>query len=426
MLDDSDFSGQRRTVREDPMKESQTKLTKEVASKIIKKLETGKPADEEVFLFSVGRDDLFEYFDKKLQEIKDTGVSDVKFISADYGQGKTHFLDRIRLVALQHNFVVSKVGLHSRDVPFDKFEIVFQQIMKNLSTAEFRDDALEKLLNKWATKHPNGTANDLYRVLEDIPGLSPDLRKALVNYGLSYNSKAGRQYERCLNLLSWFQGDRINAAFRRDFRIMTDINATNVKEILHGFISFLKYMGYAGFIVMLDEAEAITSLTRLDKRDLANENIRKIVDNDKDTKGFYFVFASTPTFLSGDDDRGAQNYDALWRRIKNPLPVKGTSLHSVIVELPKLSQEEFYKLASRIKEIFEVASGKQITNITATQLNLLASYVHQRTDQRVGTLVRSTVFVLNESMDPDFDFARKYQIVVDDVLSREEKERAEA
>src|SRR3990167_7024995 len=212
------------------MKESQTKLTKEVASKIITKLETGKPADEEVFLFSVGRDNLFEYFDKKLQEIKNTGVSDVKFISADYGQGKTHFLDRIRLVALQHNFVVSKVELHSRDVPFDKFEIVFQQIMRNLSTAEFRDDALEKILNKWAGQNPNGTANDLYRLLEGIPGLSPDLRKALVNYVLSYNSKAGKQYERCLNLLSWFQGDKIDAAFRRDFRIMSEINAANVKE----------------------------------------------------------------------------------------------------------------------------------------------------------------------------------------------------
>ncbi len=407
-------------------KEPSAKLTKEMASKIITKLATGKPADEEVLLFSVGREKLLQYFDNKLQEIRNSGVSDVKFISADYGQGKTHFLDMIRLVALQHNFVVSKVELHSRDVPFDKFEIVFQQIMRHLSATEFRREALEKLLNSWAERYSAKGASDLYRILAEVPGVSPDLRKALVHYTLSHNDKAGKQYEKCLSLLSWFQGDKMNAAFRNEFKIMNEISATNVKEILHGFTAFLRHMGYAGFIVMLDEAEAITSLTRLDKRDLANENIRKIIDNDKDTEGFYFVFASTPTFLSGDDERGAQTYDALWRRIRSPLPVKATSLHAVIVELPRLSEEEFHRLALRIKEIFEVAEEKKTTKVTASDLKLLASYVQQRTDQRVGTMVRSTVSVLRDSLERGFDFAKRYQVVVENVISEEERERAEA
>ncbi|HYK87887.1 MAG TPA: BREX system ATP-binding domain-containing protein, partial [Acidobacteriota bacterium] len=209
------------------------------------------------------------------------------------------------------------------------------------------------------------------------------------------------------------------------FKIMNDITALNVKEILHGFTAFLKFMGHAGFIIMLDEAEAITSLARLDKRDLANENIRKIIDNDRDTEGFYFVFASTPTFLSGDDERGAQTYDALWRRIRNPLPLRGTSLHAVIVELASLSEEEFYKLALRIKEIFEVSQGRS-SEVAPENLRVLASYVQKRTDQRVATMVRSTVSVLRDSLDPGFDFSKNYQIIVQEVLQAEERERAGA
>jgi len=158
---------------------------------------------------------------------------------------------------------------------------------------------------------------------------------------------------------------------------------------------------------------------------LANENIRQIIDNDQDTQGFYFVFASTPTFLSGEDERGAQSYPALWRRISDPLQEFRTySLHKVIVDLPKLTEEEFFKLAQKIKAVYEVAFGQNLTTVNENHLQLLAHYVWTRTDQRVGTMVRSTVAILDEATATDFDFLAKFEFIVEKAMEQEAVDRA--
>jgi len=85
-------------------------LPKAQAHRIISALRKGTPSEERVDLYSVGREQLLSYFNDKLIEIKNYGVSDVKFVSADWGHGKSHFLDLLRDLALKHNFVVSKVS----------------------------------------------------------------------------------------------------------------------------------------------------------------------------------------------------------------------------------------------------------------------------------------------------------------------------
>jgi len=177
--------------------------------------------------------------------------------------------------------------------------------------------------------------------------------------------------------------------------------------------------------VMLDEAEAITSLSRISRRDLANENIRQIIDNDSNTEGFYFIFASTPTFLSGEDERGAQSYPALWRRISDPLPnFRIDSPEKVIVELPKLTAEEFFQISQKIKKIYEKSIRKEFKNVTDNDLRALAEYVRRRTDQRVGTMVRSTVAILDEAKSPNFDFSTSFEFLVEKAMEKESEERA--
>jgi hypothetical protein len=399
-------------------------ITPEIGRKIISSLSQGVPAKEEVMVFNVGRKPFIEYFEKKFQEIKDSAISDVKFISADYGKGKTHFLDLIRQLAFRLNFVVSKVDLHFRDVPFDKFELVYQQMVKKLETNEFRQNGLEKILQSWSSTNLDKTDDELFLILQQIPINYPDLRTALVQYVINYNNSS---HFKCNALIGWFYGDKINAAFRSEYHINNPISPTNVSDILHDLISFFRYLGYGGFVVMLDESEAITSLSRISQRHLANENIRRIIDNDRSTKGFYFIFASTPTFLSGDYERGAQAYDALWRRIRAPFAgFKSASLDSVIIDLPELTEEELCELGLKIQEIFEIAEGKPIPQIEVVHMKALANYVKTRADRRVGTFVRSAVNVLQESLakGDEFDFANDYEFIVGKIIQKEREEMA--
>lgn len=401
-------------------------ITPEIGKNIISCLSKGVPAEEEVLFFNVGREPLIKYFEKKLQEVKLAEISDVKFISADYGEGKTHFIDLIRKIAFNLNFVVSKVDLDSRSVSFDKFELVYQQMIKKLETHEYKPNGLEKILQNWSSTILDKTDNELFLILQQIPINNLDLRTALVQYAINYNDSS---HFRCIELIGWFYGNKINAAFRREYHMNNSIGPTNVSDILHDLITFFRYLGYSGFIVILDETEAITHLTRISNRDLANENIRRIIDNPKSTKGFYCVFTSTPSFLSGDDERGAQTYDALWRRIRDPFTgFKSASLDSVIIDLPELTEEELCELGLRIKEIFEITEDKPIHQVGQIHMQALANYIKTRAGGRVATFVRSAVNILQESVTKGdkFDFNDSYEFIIGKVIQEERKTKEAA
>lgn len=399
-------------------------ISRQTALKIINALSTGTPPDEEVGYFSVGREDLLDYFRHKFREIKDTGISSVKFVEADYGEGKTHFLDLLRQVALEDNFVVSKIELRSGEVTFDKFDLVFRELMNSTWTPDYRVNALEKTLDRWAASVAGKSRAEIYGVLDQLPELSPDLRLVLTNYALKRNESGGSGREECLQLLMWLQGRETDHYFRRRYHLSGSVGPTNVSELLRGLVAFLRFLGYSGFVVMVDEAEAIPQLTRTSQVDRANENIRRIIDNDKNTEAFYFLFATTPRFLDENEPKGARMYDALWRRISSPLRRLGSSLDSVIIRLPDLTEEEFYEIASNIKSIFEVARERRIDNIDPSHLRALAGYVKTSAGGRVATLVRSTVQILDlAAADEQFDFLREFELVVGRVIADERKHR---
>jgi len=380
------------------------------ALRIITALRKGTPPKEDVALVSVGRENLIEYFREKLGQIKEYGLSDVKFISADFGHGKTHFLDLLRQLAFELNFVVSHIELHSTEAPFDRLALVIQRLAQGVATSEFREDGLTGILDKWAVGLAGKSEIDVYNTVGNVP--FPQMRQKLVQYCLAHHNTSGIQFGTKYEILKWFRGEETKA---RTF--------TNMKEYLHGFVEFLRLAGYSGLVVMLDEAEAITSLTRVARRDLANENIRQIIDNDTDSEGFYFVFASTPTFF--DDTRaGAPTYDALWRRIRNPLGgLTSRSLENVIIELPALDEEQFFRIGQRIRYIYEIAK-KQESPVTDEHLRALASHVQRRTDRRVGTLVRSVVAALEDANQPGFDLNAEYPLLVERIIEEEQQDRS--
>ena len=380
------------------------------ALRIIDSLRKGTPPKEEVDLVSVGREHLANYFREKLAQIKEFGLSDVKFISADFGHGKTHFLDILRQIAFELNFVVSDVELHSTDAPFDQLGVVVQRLMQGIATREFRRDGLTRILDNWAAGLAGKTEQEVYESLADVS--FAQMREKLVLYCLAHNSPTGIQFSSKNQVLRWFRGEETKSK-----------TFTNVKEFLHGLVDFFRVAGRSGLVVMLDEAEAITSLSRVAKRDLANENIRQIIDNDHATEGFYFVFASTPTFF--DDARtGAPTYDALWRRIR-PLfgQIAPRSLEAVIVELPALDEDQFFELSQKIRSIYETAKGKP-SPVTDEHLRALASHVQRRTDRRVGTMVRSVVAALEDADSPAFDLSAEYPLLVERIIEEEQRDRS--
>lgn len=391
--------------------------SRERALNVINRLREGVPPAEDVFLFSIGRQDLLSYFECKLDEIAEFHQQGIKFIQADYGDGKTHFLDMLVQLALDGNFVVSIVSLDREKAPFNKLERVIPLIMHAIMTPSARHGGLGRILQQWAEKVKDLDSNAILRQIdenEDLQLLFPDFRLKLVEYARAYNSPGGPFFEECLKIERWFRGEETKS---KTFK--------SIPDYLTALVQLIRHLGYSGFVVMLDEAESITLLSRIDNRDQANENLRQIIDN-QSLEAFYFVFASTPSFLGGEDDRGAQTYSALWRRISDPLgQIATVALDKIIIELPALSLEEFSQLALRIKAIYQVAHNREMPQVKDEHLQALASYVKQRTDKSVRTLVRSTVMLLDQARkDERLDVLSNYELVVERVLQDEERDYA--
>jgi hypothetical protein len=389
------------------------------ALNIINRLRDGVPPEEDVLYFTIGFDELLTYFQRVLDDIGANGQQGIKFIQADYGRGKTHFLDMLAFLALRQGFVVSIVTLSKKSAPFNQLERVVPHIMNETMTQAARRRGLDDILRRWAEKTKGQSTNDILRQIDEEEALSllfPDFRMKLCEYSRAYNAANGPDFEACLRTQKWFMGEETKS---KTFR--------SVPAFLSAFVQLLRYLGYSGFVVMLDEAESITTLSRISNRDEANENLRQIIDN-QDLEGFYFVFASTPSFLSGTGDNGAQSYQALWRRISDPLgsSIATRSLEKTIVELPALSDEQFAALALRIKEIYRIAYPAVDCRVTDEHLKTLAQYVNARTDRRTGTLVRSTVMLLDEGRhNPDSDILSNYELVVEKVIDDEARRQAD-
>jgi hypothetical protein len=388
------------------------------ALNIVSNLRKGVPPDEGVLQFSIGREELLEYFERVLHEIAEYDQQGVKFIQADYGHGKTHFLDMLSMLALKHNFVVSFVVLDREKAPFNKLERVIPLIMQGIKTPAASKNGLSRILNQWADIVKGQNTNTILRRIDEnerLHLLFPDFRLKLAEYALARNRSTDPAFEECLNIEKWFRGEESKS---RTFR--------NVPDYLAAFVQFVRHLGYSGFVVMLDEAESITMLSRISNRDQANENLRQIIDN-QDLHGFYFVFASTPSFLSGEDGRGAQAYQALWRRISDPLgQIQQRAFDKIIVDLPALTAEQFTLLGRRIKHIYEIAYKQQMPRVTDEHLQALAQYVKKRSDKSVRTLVRSTVMLLDEaSRVEELNVLSSYELIVERVLDDEQRKRAE-
>lgn len=227
---------------------------------------------------------------------------------------------------------------------------------------------------------------------------------------------------RITELLRWFRGEETPS---KTFR--------NVHEYLHALTHFFRLIGYSGFVIMLDEAEAISSLTRGNRGSIANENIRQIIDNDQDSQGFYFVFARTPTFFEppagGQVRRGdpitVYSYPALRRRVENVLSLMDPrSPDSVIVELPDLSEADYLELGKKIRDFAVLAYGEPATPVTDGDLAILVRYVRGN-DPRVATLVRSVASVCERARRPDFAFRQTYEMVVEHERERVNREASE-
>ena len=317
------------------------------AQKIIDSLRHGTVPKQYATELMIGRKFWLDAIDEDIDYVAQ-GTSKIRFISASYGGGKSHFLSAVESIAIQKKFLVANIELHSREAPLDKFEVIFAKIMRSLTCGDDLN-IIERVLNNWLS---SAQIYDRPSINREIRTISPSLDfqamlRAFVERG---NSNSAEDSEIKHALFGWLCGDSLSSTLRRNTGVQNKITINNVSEIFGSFLKLVRKAGFSGIAIFLDEAEAVTSLAQSRKRDEANQNIRKLLDNADKHEGLIIIFATTPLFLE-DPDKGARSYTALWDRIrtvvetpKNARPNKRT----LIIKLESPGKSDLGKLSSFI------------------------------------------------------------------------------
>ncbi|SLM28911.1 conserved hypothetical protein [Desulfamplus magnetovallimortis] len=336
------------------------------ARSIIEALRKGSVPVEFVPLFTVGRTNWLAFIEDDLENYIAEGGAKVRFISGDYGDGKTHFMSVIQHLALAKDFAVSFVVL-TREVPIHKFEIVYQSIVREIR-GNFEGIGIRSLLDSWLTQLEKTDVSDksekgenarfaLGHQLQQIKGMDINFANALsaiVNNRFApsdtEDEESRREREREV-LFHWFEGGKVAKKELKPFQIYELLNKTNSKQLLNSLILFLRHTGHKGMILLFDEMETVIA-QGASIRNAAYENVRLLIDNSDSSAFLHIFFSIIPDVLVSE--KGFKSYDALWSRVRSIGEESSTlNFRGVLVDIHRtpLTTEELVSLGGILRGI---------------------------------------------------------------------------
>jgi hypothetical protein len=282
----------------------------------------------------------------------------VKFINGEFGAGKSFFLKVIEEMAYDKNFVVSWITL-SNDVPFNKIDIVYKNIVKSLKCKT--GTSLSHIIDRWITElkmmafeQTSNPQKQNQLVQESIYDDLAETREHASAFAMaieSYNKLMNEEdYKTAEYAKAWLRGDsNIPYTEKRKFGVKGDVTKDNAIHFLEALSIFVKSIGYSGLVVLIDEAEFTMNLHTKKLRDVAYNYMRDIYDNCNLGKfeNSLFVFAATPE-LFDNAQKGIPSYEALDDRLKDVLDTDLPDMRKPIFNLKGFEKEDLLDVAGKL------------------------------------------------------------------------------
>ena len=391
---------------------------------------------------TVGRDVELDIIRQDLNICKSVGAR--RAFLGDYGLGKSHLLELIEQIALKQNFLVSKVTLDHADLSPSQPKRIYHAILRNLIYPDLpgQIDGIQPLLDKAAA---NEEVLKKFLVVADKK--QPPMRsvREQLEHGLHLYLSSAIAYTRALNdekslkiperlgdvhqwaasakhlLIDWIEGhptqsnqdinDELNQIRGRFPKIYSLLDyrpwAKIYGYILNGISQLAKDVGYAGLVIVVDEAEfysLLSSQNRMYAKSLfqawshavgaVNEEVmpytkdelltggygiqRELPARYSDTPGLYLVFAMTP------------NSDGI-RVLQEALPPQ------FICYLNQLTAPDYLQMTEHVVHLYRVAYPD--TEIPEGIEAPLSDVVNALTQQGQLANPRQTMKFLTEFLD---------------------------
>jgi hypothetical protein len=406
-----------------------------LALRIIQALRDGRNCLEGASSFSAGRTVLLRAATDLFDELDVSGGAVVRWIKGRTGQGKTHLFARLIDIAHARNWVTSYVLVSVREhgTELHRFEEIYAAIVRNCLCRDLVAESgrvepgqvpgwdwiLEdwwKRIRRQAVGHDGGDVPTL-RVQEAIDqtvtamrtrwSLHGSFAEALRQFALS---RADGDEEWSQVLRAWFRGEDVHSrggevrARLLRLGIRESLRRQNAKEMLRSLSTFVRYRGFGGLLILLDELENVLQQPPRARR-TSYTILRELIDNVDDRHGMMntaFYISATPDVF--DSERGLAEYEALAERVMLPGGRVANPAAPVIdLSAWPLSRAELHEMAGRIAALHGVAKGLDTDAGALGALDqMLDEQLHRNPDLTARTWVRTII----DEIDARFESTR--------------------
>ena len=310
-----------------------TLLKQAEALEVIESLRKGIPPKRYTSRYTSGTEDFLTKVRKFHLESASTRGK-LRFVSGSWGAGKTHFLRLLREEAFDAHYLVSTVELNADSTPFNKFEQVFYDIVRNITSPEmYREgqlglaapfgEVLRRALLETPRELDETATHEQYQDVKEklfaADDIDIDFRRIAAQYWETFLPEGGdvSTLENTRGrLLQWFAGEGTIGMYRK-LDVQKTVNRANARLMLQSLSRFATHIGYRGLVILFDEAEMSYSTMRKSNLKQAHNNLLHLINSIDESEGLFLTYATTPDFYI-DERHGITIYGALSQRIGKP------------------------------------------------------------------------------------------------------------
>ena len=342
---------------------------------VFEKLRSGVVPERGLDAFAVGIEKQRAELGRQLSRARD-GEGAFKFLRGGYGCGKT-FMARVAIHDAQlepdaatadkrKTFATSFVVVSDNDLHFHKFDDVYRKVVQGLATNVCQGGgALSDIIDRWIGRVEEGliaggaddSAPDFdalvkARIEADVVSMTggkapEDMGRVLTAV---FVAKQAGDTKTAGALLSWLSGSgNVSAAATKVAGVKGAITSTDAMAYLHGILEIVKAAGYAGLVIVIDEAETILRM-RSEVRGKSLNGIRQIIDAADRFKGLLWIFTGTPDFFDGR--RGVAGLQPLHDRIKFEEVGGIATMRQPQLTLRPFDKERLKDVALRLRSLY--------------------------------------------------------------------------
>ena len=370
---------------------------------VLQSLRAGVVPRQGQHLIQVGRVQEIRALMADIDRIADGG-STFRLVIGEYGAGKTFFLNLVRSIALEKKLVTMHADLNPDrrlHASGGQARSLYAELTRNMATRTKPEGGalagiLEKFIGTARTIAEESGATVERVVLQQVQSVTEmvngyDFAEVVLSYWRGHEE--GNEQLRA-DAVRWLRGEfttRTDA--RAALGVRSIVDDATVYDQLKLLARFVRLSGYSGLLVCLDEMVNLYKLANTQARTSNYEQILRILNDSLQgsAEGLGFVLGGTPEFLF-DTRRGLYSYPALQSRLSQNTFAQGglTDLSGPVVRLTALTQEDFYVLLHKLRDVFAFGDPAKYT-LPEEGIPAFMQYVSQRLGAEYFRTPRTTI-----------------------------------